>query len=180
MFKPWVRKIACSRKRHPSPVFVPGKFHGQRSLVGHSPWAARSQIQVSDGTCLITSIAILWGGQQRSRQTRAWVHSPPKSPPIQVATQHGAEIPVLPHRSLLVIRFECSRVHMLIPNPNYPSPPFLHLENAFPFAWTFDNLMWYGFLHYFVGSTVLTGSPNLYIYIYKSETEIYNSINEYL
>ena len=24
-----------------SPVFLPGKFHGQRSLVGYSPWGRR-------------------------------------------------------------------------------------------------------------------------------------------
>ena len=23
---------------HPTPVFLPGESHGQRSLVGHSPW----------------------------------------------------------------------------------------------------------------------------------------------
>ena len=37
-FDPWARKIPCSRKWHPIPVFLPGKFHGQRSLVGYSPW----------------------------------------------------------------------------------------------------------------------------------------------
>ena len=26
------------RKWQPSPVFLPGEFHGQRSLVGYSPW----------------------------------------------------------------------------------------------------------------------------------------------
>ena len=26
------------RKWQPTPVFVPGKFHGQRSRVGYSPW----------------------------------------------------------------------------------------------------------------------------------------------
>ena len=35
---PWVRKIPWSRKWQPIPVFLPGKFHGQRSLVGCSPW----------------------------------------------------------------------------------------------------------------------------------------------
>ena len=25
-----------NRERHPTPVFLPGKFHGQRSLVGYS------------------------------------------------------------------------------------------------------------------------------------------------
>ena len=30
----------CFRRRHwhPTPVLLPGKFHGQRSLVGYSPW----------------------------------------------------------------------------------------------------------------------------------------------
>ena len=32
-----VRKIPCRRKWQPTPVFVPGKFHRQRSLVGYSP-----------------------------------------------------------------------------------------------------------------------------------------------
>ena len=27
-----------SRKRQPTPVFLPGEFHGQRSLAGCSPW----------------------------------------------------------------------------------------------------------------------------------------------
>ena len=36
-FDPWVRKILWSRKWQPTPVFLPGKFHGQRSLVNDSP-----------------------------------------------------------------------------------------------------------------------------------------------
>ena len=37
-FYPWVRKLPWSRKWQPIPVFFPGKFHGQRSLVGYSSW----------------------------------------------------------------------------------------------------------------------------------------------
>jgi len=37
-FDPWVRKIPCSRKWQPTPVFFPGKFHGQRNLAGYRPW----------------------------------------------------------------------------------------------------------------------------------------------
>ena len=37
-FDPWVRKIPWSRKWQPIPIFLPGKFHGQRSLAGYSPW----------------------------------------------------------------------------------------------------------------------------------------------
>ena len=36
-FDPWVGKIPWRRKWQPIPVFLPGKFHGQRSLVGYSP-----------------------------------------------------------------------------------------------------------------------------------------------
>ena len=32
-FNPWVRKIPWRRKWHPTPVFLPGELHGQRSLV---------------------------------------------------------------------------------------------------------------------------------------------------
>ena len=36
-FDPWVRTIPWNRKWQPAPVFLPGKFHGQRSLAGWSP-----------------------------------------------------------------------------------------------------------------------------------------------
>ena len=35
---PWVRKIPWRRKWQPTPVFLPGKSHGWRSLAGYSPW----------------------------------------------------------------------------------------------------------------------------------------------
>ena len=37
-FDPWVRKIPCRREWQPTPVFLPGKSHVQRNLVGYSPW----------------------------------------------------------------------------------------------------------------------------------------------
>ena len=36
-FFPGVGKITWRRKWQPTPVFLPGKVHGQRSLVGYSP-----------------------------------------------------------------------------------------------------------------------------------------------
>ena len=35
-FDPWVGQIPLRRKCQPTPVFLPGKSHGQRSLVGYS------------------------------------------------------------------------------------------------------------------------------------------------
>ena len=41
-FSPWVRKIPWGREWQPTPVFfLPGKPHGQRSLVGYSPQACK-------------------------------------------------------------------------------------------------------------------------------------------
>ena len=37
-FNPWVRKIPWRRTWQPTLVFLPGQSHGQRSLVGYSPW----------------------------------------------------------------------------------------------------------------------------------------------
>ena len=45
-FDPWVRKIPWRRAWKPTPVFLPGESHGQRSLVGYSPWGHK----VSDRT----------------------------------------------------------------------------------------------------------------------------------
>ena len=38
---PWVMKIPWRRKWQPTPVFLAGKSHGQRSLEGYSPWGCK-------------------------------------------------------------------------------------------------------------------------------------------
>ena len=52
-------KIPCSRKWQPTPVFLPGKSHGQRSLAGYSLWAAEPDMTEHMHTrtwlCLITA-----------------------------------------------------------------------------------------------------------------------------
>ena len=37
-FHPWFGKIPWRREWQPTPIFLPGEFHGQWSLAGHSPW----------------------------------------------------------------------------------------------------------------------------------------------
>ena len=39
---PWVRKTPWRRAWQPTPIFLPGESHGQRSLVGYSPGVAKS------------------------------------------------------------------------------------------------------------------------------------------
>ena len=36
-------KYSWRRKWQPTPVFLPGKSHGQRSLVGYSPWGRKKK-----------------------------------------------------------------------------------------------------------------------------------------
>ena len=40
-FDPWVGKILWSRKWQPTLVFLVTKFHGQKRLVGYSPWGCK-------------------------------------------------------------------------------------------------------------------------------------------
>ena len=49
-FDPWIRKIAWRREWQPTPVFLPGKSHAQRSVVGYSPWGCKE----SDATERLT------------------------------------------------------------------------------------------------------------------------------
>ena len=52
-FDPWVGNIPWSRKWKPTPVFLPGKSHGQRSLVGYSLWGRKEldTIEHTDEVC---------------------------------------------------------------------------------------------------------------------------------
>ena len=45
-----LKRVSWKRQWHPTPVLLPGKYHGRRILVGYSPWVAESQAQLSDFT----------------------------------------------------------------------------------------------------------------------------------
>ena len=45
---PWVRRIPWRREWQPTPVFLPGEAHGQRSLAGYSPWGRRESDMTED------------------------------------------------------------------------------------------------------------------------------------
>ena len=54
-FNPWVGKIPWKRKWQPTPVFLPGKSYGQRSLSGHSPSVAKNQTTTEQVILLLTT-----------------------------------------------------------------------------------------------------------------------------
>jgi len=49
-FHPWVGKSPWRRKWQPSPVWLPAKSHGQRSLMGYSPWGPK-ELDTTEHTC---------------------------------------------------------------------------------------------------------------------------------
>ena len=55
----WVQKIPWRRKWLPTPVFLPRKFHGQRSLVGYSPWGRKESEMTEQLTHIHTTYVIL-------------------------------------------------------------------------------------------------------------------------
>ena len=57
-FDPWSGKIVWRRKWQPTPVFLPGKFHGQRSLAGYRPWGRTESDRAEQQG---------WGTQARTR-----------------------------------------------------------------------------------------------------------------
>ena len=53
-FDPWVGKIPWGREWLPTPVFLPGEFHGERSLVSHSPWGHTKSDMTEQQTSFIS------------------------------------------------------------------------------------------------------------------------------
>ena len=55
-FDSWVGKIPWNRKRQSTPVFLPGKSHGQKSLASGSPWGCKESDAIK--TQIYNSIAM--------------------------------------------------------------------------------------------------------------------------
>ena len=121
-FSLWVWKIPCRRKWQPTPVFLPGKSHGLRSLAGYNPWGSKSWTGLSDWTttsvghhCLAADPAPEW--------TLCWIENTMIWPAI-----HREE------------SFWFSRNCLPIPEKNRLVPKhFNHI--------LLSNLLCYGFLH---------------------------------
>ena len=55
-FSPWVGKIPWRRAWQPTPVFLSGDSHGERNLVGYTPWGSK-ELDMSE----VTWRACTWG-----------------------------------------------------------------------------------------------------------------------
>ena len=70
-FQPWVRKIPWRRKSQPTPVFLPGKFHGQSSLIGYGPGGCKELDDTEHALSLSLSLS--------HTHTHTHTHTPPFS-----------------------------------------------------------------------------------------------------
>ena len=61
-FNHWVGKIPWRRKWQPAPVFLPGKSHGQRSLVRYSSWVHKESNMTEHAHTDEVSLAVIDGG----------------------------------------------------------------------------------------------------------------------
>ena len=60
-FDSWVRKIPRRRAWQPTPVFLPGESHGQRSLVGYGPWGCKESDTIEMTQQVHTDTVVLKG-----------------------------------------------------------------------------------------------------------------------
>ena len=58
-FDPWIGKIPWRRRWQSTPVFLPEKSHGQRSLAGYSPWGHKES-DTTEWLTLWAASIILW------------------------------------------------------------------------------------------------------------------------
>ena len=75
-FDLWVGKIPWKRERQPTPIFLPGESHGQRSLVGYSP---RGHEELDRTRLKRHSMrgSLLWHVELRSSHlARGWTQAP--------------------------------------------------------------------------------------------------------
>ena len=93
-FKPWAGKIPWRRKQQPTPVFLPGESHGQKSLVGYSPCGRKVRYDWACTHCIECSSIMSWF------QAQDIIHDEKKRGTTQTSLDHFIKRVVLnPARS---------------------------------------------------------------------------------
>ena len=73
-FDLWIGKIPWSRKRHPSSVFLSGKFHQQKSLVGCNLWDCKESDTTEQITCIQFNHKKEWISDTWYNVVETWKH----------------------------------------------------------------------------------------------------------
>ena len=65
---PWIGTIPWRRKRQPTPVFLPGRFHGEWSPVGYCPWGHKESDTPEHICTLICSLDVISNISQNPKE----------------------------------------------------------------------------------------------------------------
>ena len=100
-FDPWVRKIPWKRERQPIPIFLPGKFHGQKSLAGYGSWGHKQSdktewltlsLSLVNSCRILIWIPLLSFRNKHSFSTVYFIHPqllyPPRDPTVCSSNAH--------------------------------------------------------------------------------------------
>ena len=69
-FNPWIGKIPWRREMLSTPVFLPGEFHRQKSLVGYYPWGHK-ELDVTERLSLYTLLLRQWKKESQVSKYRS-------------------------------------------------------------------------------------------------------------
>ena len=122
---PWVGKIPWRRRTwQPTPVFLPGEPHGQRSLVGCSP-RGHKESDTTDATQhseqSIHNVVVVSGVQQSdSALHNTHINSFSDSLPVHIIIEWWLVLCATRSRSLTIMYFMCSSEYMLTQLLVYP------------------------------------------------------------
>ena len=106
-----VGKIPWRRAWQPTPVFLPGESHGQRSLGGYSPWGRQSVVhdlaakqQNSEGGCSLKCHQVIYPPSPISRGSpRVEMRWDPREPLVPPCLPHQPFPSLSPFCSLSVL-----------------------------------------------------------------------------
>ena len=105
-FDPWVKKISWSRKCQPTPVFLLGKFHGQRYLACYHPWG-QTELDMTEHLANTSRAWYLLGGARTPQSPSCdpiTAFQPRISPALHNSTSNIVSlVPLSPSHCLTVL-----------------------------------------------------------------------------
>ena len=124
-FNSWVRKIPWSRKWEATPVFLPGESHGQKSLVGYTPWC-RKELDKTEWLSMHTHTRVSSWSMIPSRRVFLMVPKLSRGPPLCFCStivgifaftfilNHKVTTLILNHKWCLTLLLECEQFEVRV------------------------------------------------------------------
>ena len=86
-------KVPWRRKWQPTPVFLPGKSHGQRTLEHYNPWGCRELDMTEHSRMKVTTLLINWNQKDLGPRPGKWLKLPECWPSTHATEPGVAKMP---------------------------------------------------------------------------------------